>query len=181
MIYDCVTYFDEDLILDLRFNILNKYIDKFVVESDIDHAGNKKKLNVNIDNFGKFKDKIIYYVVKDMPIKVGNFKKNWSPNFIRENFQRNAIQNCIENCNEKDLILVSDADEIPNLENLNNIEIKRFALFKQISFLYKLNLVEHGIGLVLGFAIINILNPSVVKRQKIFKTRFFEEFLLKLK
>ena len=43
MIYDCVTYFDEDLILDLRFNILNKYIDKFiVVESDIDHAGNKK-------------------------------------------------------------------------------------------------------------------------------------------
>tara|TARA_B100001287_G_scaffold240510_1_gene214945 strand:- start:165 stop:968 length:804 start_codon:yes stop_codon:yes gene_type:complete len=174
MIYDCVTYFDEDLILDLRFNILNKYIDKFiVVESDIDHAGNKKKLNFNIENFGQFKDKIIYYVVRDMPIKVGNFKKNWSPNFIRENFQRNAIQNCIENCNEKDLILVSDADEIPNLENLNNIEIKRFALFKQISFLYKLNLVEHWNWLGTGICYYKYLKSPQWLRDKRFLRRGF--------
>ena len=72
-----------------------------------------KKLNFNIDNFGQFKDKIIYYVVRICQLKWVILKK-LSPNFIRENFQRNAIQNCIENCNEKDLILVSDADEIPN-------------------------------------------------------------------
>lgn len=144
MIYDCVTYFDEDLILDLRFNILNKYIDKFiVVESDIDHAGNKKKLNFNIDNFGQFKDKIIYYVVRDMPIKVGNFKKNWSPNFIRENFQRNAIERCISSCKDDDLIIISDADEIPNLEILNKIEIKKPTIFKQKEFIYKLNLTSN--------------------------------------
>lgn len=42
-IYDCVMYFDEDLNLDLRFNILNKYVDKFVVvEATRNHAGKKK-------------------------------------------------------------------------------------------------------------------------------------------
>lgn len=42
MIYDCVNYFNKDLILDLRLNILDKYIDKFVIsESDIDHSEKK--------------------------------------------------------------------------------------------------------------------------------------------
>ena len=31
MIYDCFSYWDEDLLLDLRFNILNKDVDFFVV------------------------------------------------------------------------------------------------------------------------------------------------------
>ena len=30
-VYDCFMYFDEDLLLDLRLNILNKYVDKFVI------------------------------------------------------------------------------------------------------------------------------------------------------
>ena len=30
-IYDCFMYFDEALLLDLRFNILNKYVKKFVI------------------------------------------------------------------------------------------------------------------------------------------------------
>ena len=54
-IIDCFNYFNEDLILELRLNILNNYVDKFViVEAREDHQGNKKKLNFNINNFKKF-------------------------------------------------------------------------------------------------------------------------------
>ena len=30
-IYDCFMYFDEDLLLDLRLNVLDKYVKKFVI------------------------------------------------------------------------------------------------------------------------------------------------------
>ena len=47
-IFDCTTFFDENLILEIRFNILNKYVDIFVIaESKYSHSGKKKKLNFN--------------------------------------------------------------------------------------------------------------------------------------
>ena len=67
-IYDCTTYYSEDLMLDIRFNILNDYVHKFiVVESLFSHSGNKKKLNFDINKFKKFKDKIIYLVIEKEP------------------------------------------------------------------------------------------------------------------
>ena len=57
-IYDCCMYFDEDLMLDLRLNILNEYVDTFVIaEATRDHAGNEKKLNFDHNKFSKFKKK----------------------------------------------------------------------------------------------------------------------------
>ena len=45
-IYDCFQYFNEHHVVDLRFNILDKFVDKFViVESTVDHQGRSKKLN----------------------------------------------------------------------------------------------------------------------------------------
>jgi beta-1,4-mannosyl-glycoprotein beta-1,4-N-acetylglucosaminyltransferase len=136
-------YFDEDLMLELRLNILDKYIDKFViVEATRDHAGNKKKLNFDIKNFEKFQNKIIYLIVDDIPEKVTKHKKNWSPNFVRENFNRNAITRALTECSPNDLIIISDADEIPNLEVLEKIKINKFAIFTQKEFIYKLNLLS---------------------------------------
>jgi len=67
-IIDCTTYYSEDLMLDVRFNILNKYVDKFiVVESKYSHSGEIKTLNFNINNFPKFKDKIQYLVIENEP------------------------------------------------------------------------------------------------------------------
>ena len=61
-IFDCFTYFDEDMMLDFRLNVLNSYVDKFViVEAREDHQGNKKKLNFNISKFKKFKKKNYLY------------------------------------------------------------------------------------------------------------------------
>ena len=67
-IFDCTTYYSEDLMLDVRFNTLNEYVHKFiVVESNYSHSGKKKPLNFNINNFPKFKDKIIYLVIEKEP------------------------------------------------------------------------------------------------------------------
>ena len=84
-IYDCFSYLDEDLLLDLRLNILNEYVDHFViVEGNKTWQNNPKKLQFNIDKFKKFQKKIIYIPVEDMPDGDDPYK--------RENFQRNCIE-----------------------------------------------------------------------------------------
>ena len=83
-IYDCFSYWDEDLLLDLRLNILNEYVDYFViVEGNKTWQNNPKKLEFNIDKFPNFKEKIIICPVEDMP--------DGDNPYLRENFQRNAI------------------------------------------------------------------------------------------
>jgi len=133
-IYDCFSYWDEDLLLDLRFNVLNDFIDYFViVEGDKTWQNNFKKLRFNIKKFSKFKDKIIYIPVEDMP--------GGDNPYIRENFQRNCILRGLRNALEDDLIIISDLDEIPNPKVFINFKNKmRFATFKQDHFYYKFNL-----------------------------------------
>jgi len=150
-IYDCFMYFDEDLLLDLRLNILNKYVKKFIItESTYLHSGKKKKLNFDIKNFQKFKDKIIYIVVDKLPsgieevhasdkIEIKN-KKILDNSLKRENFQRNYLINGLKECEEEDLVLLSDVDEIPNLEKFN--PKKKISLFEQNVFYYKFNLKQ---------------------------------------
>ena len=117
MIYDCFSYWDEDLLLDLRFNILNKDVDFFVVvEGNKTWQNNSKNLRFDINKFEKFRDKIIYIPVTDMP--------GGTDPYLRENFQRNAISRGLEKCKDDDLIIISDLDEIPNLSRLNTL-IKR--------------------------------------------------------
>ena len=66
MIYDCFSYWDEDLLLDLRLNILNKIVDYFViVEGNKTWQNNSKKLKFDIKKFNNFKNKIIYVPVTD--------------------------------------------------------------------------------------------------------------------
>ena len=67
-IYDCFQFFDEEMLLDLRLNIMDKYIDKFVItEATYSHNGEPKRLIFDINKFSKFKDKIIYIVVDNQP------------------------------------------------------------------------------------------------------------------
>jgi beta-1,4-mannosyl-glycoprotein beta-1,4-N-acetylglucosaminyltransferase len=45
-VFDCITFFRENLITNLRFEILNDVVDYFIVcESLYDHRGRKKKIN----------------------------------------------------------------------------------------------------------------------------------------
>ena len=70
-IFDCTTFFNEKMIMDLRFNTLNPYVTKFiVVESIYSHSGQKKKLNFNINDYPDFKNKIEYIVIKEEPAEI---------------------------------------------------------------------------------------------------------------
>ena len=112
---DCCMYFDEDLMLDLRLNTLNEYVDKFVIaEATRDHSGKEKKLNFNYDKFYKFKDKIKYIVIEDLPLDVKSKKKNWDANHWRDQYQRNSLVRGFKDSNDNDLIMISDIDEIPD-------------------------------------------------------------------
>ena len=145
-------YFDEDLILDLRLNILDKYVDYFViVESVFTHRGEKRKLLFNRDKYRKFKDKIIYLIYEENPKHVeevfnDDSHEEKSRKYIlnaayRENGQRNFILNGLENAKSDDLILISDVDEIPNLKDIDLKKInQKIILFRQDMFYYKFNL-----------------------------------------
>jgi len=142
---DCCMYFDEDLMLDLRLNILNENVDKFIIaEATRDHGGNEKKLNFDMKSFAKFKDKIHYLIIDDIPINVKSKKKNWSANHWRDQHQRNAIARGFQNCDDDDLIMISDIDEIPNLKKISEFKIKnKYACFIQKNFQSKLNLLNN--------------------------------------
>ena len=63
-IFDCVTFFQEHRLMNLRFNILNNFIDYFIVcESRYNHQGNKKKINFDKKKYPKFKNKIIHVIL----------------------------------------------------------------------------------------------------------------------
>ena len=151
-IYDCFMYFDEDLLLDIRLNVLNSYVTKFIItEATYTHNGSPKKLKFDINNFKKFKDKIEYIVVDNQPPNILEISKNDSlekkgqklilNGYARDNYQRNKLEDGILKADDNDLIIVSDLDEIPNLKNVNFNSIKnKLIQFKQKMFYYKLNL-----------------------------------------
>ena len=150
-IFDCFMYFDEDMLLDIRLNILNKYVKKFIiVESSFLHSGKKKKLNFNINNFKKFKDKIIYISIDELPSNLKYYNENDNDllknkkildnSVLRENYQRNFLSKSFDNISSEDLILISDLDEIPNLENFSHN--KKISFFEQNVFYYKFNLMQ---------------------------------------
>ena len=143
-IVDCITYFDEDMLLDFRLNVLNDYVSKFViVEAKEDHQGKKKPLNFDLKNFSKFKDKIEYLVIEDIPEQVPSFKKGWHSNHVRDQFQRNTLERGYGKFDENDLIMISDIDEIPNPNVIKNFKIQnKYACFLQKNFQSKLNLLN---------------------------------------
>ena len=136
-ILDCVTYFDEETILELRLNILYEHVTKFIItEGEFDHRGNKRKLNFDLKKYAKFKDKIIYLPVKNFP----NLNDPWS---MLEH-QRNASHYKINKFDDETYILVSDIDEIPNPKKISEFldNNYKYGVFEQLFFYYKLNLVN---------------------------------------
>ena len=149
-IFDCTLYYDEDLILETRLNILDKFVDKFVIcESTFTHSGKEKKLNFNIKKFSNFKNKIIYLINDEEPESIIYAQnKTEAPDQMRPNAmkrianQREFLLNGLQEANDNDLILYSDNDEIPNPHTLNeNLLKEKISIFEQKLFYYKFNLL----------------------------------------
>ncbi len=141
-IYDCFQYFNEDEMVSLRLNILDKYVDYFVIsESTKNHQGKDKKINFKLDKFPKFKKKI-RLIIADYKKDI-NFTKHTGGESPIEQHQRNSLIEGIKDAKPEDLIILSDSDEIPDLSKLSEIKKnKKFIAFSQSMFMYKLNLLN---------------------------------------
>ena len=133
-IFDCITFYNENLLTNSRFEILDGVVDYFIIcESKYDHKGVSKKLNFKLLN-NKFSKKIRYLVIDH------NFptpQDRWSS----EEYQREYIFNGLKDANDNDLIMYSDSDEIPNPESLEALDLKKkYGVFLQNFFVYKINI-----------------------------------------
>ena len=149
-IFDCTTFFKEKMMMDIRFNILDEYVSKFiVVESTFSHSGEKKELHFNINDYSKFKEKIEYIVIENEPVdlirddkllKDSYYKRSNSLKRIEQSYE--YMLNGLDSAVDNDLILLSDNDEIPNLSSFLIKDLKKidYVIFKQLFFYYKFNL-----------------------------------------
>jgi beta-1,4-mannosyl-glycoprotein beta-1,4-N-acetylglucosaminyltransferase len=136
-IYDCFIFFNENLLTEIRLNILNKHVDYFVIcESYYDHRGNVKGYLFDLEKFKNFKEKIIYLKIEKFPDHLGIWE--------RQDYQRNYLHKGLKNANKNDLIIYSDADEIINpklIEKLLDIK-NNVVICSQYCFYYKFNLLS---------------------------------------
>jgi len=177
-------YFDEEVVLDLRLNTLNDFVDYFViVESVFTHKGEKRELKFNHKKFEKFRKKIIYLVydkdpeglmkIKDQENDHGEYIMNA---LLRENGQRNFILEGLNSADDEDFILISDVDEIPNLNDIhfNNYK-EKIIQFRQEMFYYKFNLKLPNLIWTgtKGCKKKNLINPQWLRNIKDKKYPFF--------
>ncbi len=131
---DCITFFNENLMFDLRYNVLKDFFDYFLIcEAKYDHKGNKKKLNFNFSKYNLNK-KIIYIVYEEPFNKINN---PWS----NQAKQRDFILENLSFAEDNDYIFFSDPDEIPNPKLIENFSLnKKYGIFLQKCYNYKFNL-----------------------------------------
>ena len=117
MSYDCIPYFNELDILNLRLHVLDSIVDKFIIEeSTVTFSGEPKELcfEKNKEMFQEFLPKIEYIVVDNSPVD--------TTTHLRDKFQKNALEKGLADAGEDDMIILSDVDEIPNPEVLKELK-----------------------------------------------------------
>lgn len=116
MVYDCIPFFNELDILNLRLHILDPLVDKFIIEeATVTFSGEPKGLcfEENRELFREFLPKIEYIVVDNSPADLTTHE--------RDKFQKNALEKGLKDATDEDVIILSDADEIPNPRVLKEV------------------------------------------------------------
>ena len=131
---DCVTFFDNNFIFEIRYNILKDYVDHFIIcEGKYDHKGVEKPKNFILKDY--FDKKKIKYLFLEK-----SFPKNNDP-WKNQAIQREFILENLDLANDEDYVFFSDPDEIPNPKILKKFNLKKkYGIFLQDCFNYKFNL-----------------------------------------
>lgn len=136
LIYDCFIYNNEHELLEIRLEELESKVDKFVlVESNVTFSGAGKNTTLDKSNafYEKYKEKIIHIFLEDMP-------SNPNP-WVKEAYQRNAMLRGVNNAKPNDIVIFSDADEIPKVDVIEKeISNSDISLLEQNFYYYKFNL-----------------------------------------
>ena len=134
-IIDCITFYDNNFIFDFRYNVINEFVDKFIIcESIFDHRNRKK--NKNFDLTGKYKDNPkIMHIILEKP-----FPKNTNE-WENQAIQREFILDHLDFAEKEDYIFFSDPDEIPNPKLLKDFNLKKkYGILLQSFYNYNFNL-----------------------------------------
>ena len=132
MLVDAFLYFDEKELVELRIKYLNDLVDHFiVVEADVTHQGKKKEWNFEPllkNNLKNFSQKIHYHKLK-IDMNEADSERGWIYEKVKggrswkiENMQRNYIKEACKDFAAKDIIIISDLDEIPSKEKIKFIK-----------------------------------------------------------
>ena len=144
MVVDSFIYFNESELVDLRIKYLNDLVDYFVVvEADVTHQGKKKTWNFPSLLNGSLKE--FSHKIKYHQIKIDMKEAESSPGWIHahakggrswkiENMQRNYIQEACKDFASKDIIIISDVDEIPSRDKINFIKNCDFKIIAPVAF-----------------------------------------------
>lgn len=126
--------FNEVDVLEIRLAELDEVVDVFVIaEATTCFSGRPKPLHFleNEERFAPWRDKIRYTVVDDMPgpgkdVHPANmFAPSDGVRWDRENWQREALTDlCSEDLADDDLVHLSDLDEIPMAQVVEDYEKK---------------------------------------------------------
>ena len=118
MVYDLIPFFNELDILKLRLGILDKYVDKFIIEeATVTFSGEPKELcfDKNRELFKDYLHKIVYITVDDTPMDISTHERDY--------YQKNCLKRGLEEvgATADDVLIFGDVDEIPNPSVLEKI------------------------------------------------------------
>jgi len=128
---DCFKFFNELDLLEIRLNSLAPYVERFVLsECPVTQTGLPKPMYF-AENRERFKDFNITHLVAN------DYEKYRDENaWIMEHYQRENLMNGIQNVDPETMILISDLDEIPDLESYDGVTE---GVFRQRLYYYHLN------------------------------------------
>ena len=141
MLVDAFMFYNELDILELRLETLDKYVDKFVlVEAEVNHVGGPKKLffEENKERYAKWLPKIIHVVVT--ADEAPTDENPWS----REKYQRNCIKRGLGTIPDDATVMISDVDEIPNMNIIPAHSLPHVASVHMWMFEYSLEFLFTG-------------------------------------
>ena len=148
-IYDLTTFNGEFDLLEIRFNILKDYVDKFIIGESIETFSGKVKplywIERDKDRFEEWEDKVVYHTVTnyDDPEILAQLETRPyvdQPAFVRSFYQKEMLRKTLETLNpdDEDIVIYGDADEIANPEILKKVDDKVHKL-RQLAYSYFLN------------------------------------------
>ena len=146
MIYDCFSFFNELDLLEMRLNILDPYVDFFVIiEAPWTFSGIAKPLyyEENKERFAKWRHKIIHHVVNDYPndkelcalIKTKDYVPEGLNHYHRAFYQKESIKKALVGLKDDDICYYGDVDEIWKPQKIDDKTYK----LRQLCYSYYLN------------------------------------------
>ncbi len=134
MVYDCTQLLNELDLLEIRLNILDPYVDFFVIGQSIEtFSGKEKPLYFHKEDkrWDKWRNKIIDVVIPTIET---------DDSFVRSGYQKDYLRTALEECEPEDVIVYGDIDEIWNVDALRGYDLEAGFKLRQLAYSYYLNM-----------------------------------------